>query len=78
MSTDPFAISKFKLIEELDARGLLAAFDAFLAASLAFRMRWCAAQEIQSDNAAFVAAFAAFCSMVNLSNGMLSLNARIT
>lgn len=67
MSTTPFAISKFNLIEELDARGLLAAFDDFLNASLAFRMRFYAAQELQSDNAAFVAAFSAFCALVNLS-----------
>lgn len=66
MSAATFAISKLKLVEQLDARGLLAAFDTFLSASLAFRMRWCAAQEIQSDNAAFVSAFEAFCSTANL------------
>ena len=63
----PFAISKLKLVEALDDAGLLEAFDAFLAASLAFRMRWCAAQEIQSDNPAFVGAFAAFCAAASVS-----------
>lgn len=63
----PFALSKLRLVEALDARGLLAAFDTFLAASLAFRLRWCAAQEIQSDNAAFSAAFAAFAAAADLS-----------
>lgn len=63
----PFALSKLKLVEALDSRGLLSAFDGFLNASLAFRMRWCAAQEIQSDNPAFVGAFAAFCSAASVS-----------
>ena len=63
----PFALSKLRLVEALDARGLLPAFDTFLAASLAFRLRWCAAQDIQSDNAAYAAAFAAFCTAANVS-----------